>query len=272
MSNSFLFIGGDQRQLYAAETLLNKGSKTAFYGFSEKDSFSYTENYDYFVLPAPFSKDAENIFAPFTDAKIPFSELNKFNTPKAIIGGNLNSLKEFMSCEIFDLLKCEEYNILNATATAEGAISLAIENTAFNLRGSTALICGYGKIGKILAHDLLAIGANVFVAARKETDRAYAKTHGFTSLDYNELEFYANRFDIIFNTVPTLIIKEEIIKKLKKRCLAIDLASKPGGFDFASLDACGIKNLWALGLPGKYSPETSGEIIAEIILKITGGA
>ena len=271
MCKNFLFIGGDKRQLYAADIILKCGHKTSFYGFGEKDCFSYCETYDYFVLPAPFSKDGTTIFAPFSENEISISELNKFNTPKIIIGGNCNLLKESQSTEIFDLLKCDEYNILNATATAEGAISLAIANTPCNLRGSNVLICGFGKIGKILAQDLAGMGANVYVSARKGTDRAYAKTFGYTSLDYNELKFYADKFDIIFNTVPALIIKEEIITKLKKTCLTIDLASKPGGFDFDVLEKLGIKNIWALGLPGKYSPETSGEIIAEIILKITGG-
>lgn len=275
MSKNFLFIGGDLRQLYAAEKLSEKGQDVSLYGFGERDCFSYIKQYDCIVLPAPFTRDAKNIFAPLCEEEIPFSVIEKFNTPETIIGGNCDFLKEAVTLgsgtQIIDLLKNEEYNILNASATAEGAVSLAVENTSFNLRDSSVLVCGYGKIGKILALDLQGMGAKVFVAARKVTDRAYASISGFTPLEYFELPVLAHRFDIIFNTVPTLVIKEDTIKNLKKRCLLLDLASKPGGIDFASADACGIKHLHALGLPGKYSPETSGEIIAGIILKSTGG-
>lgn len=274
MNTSFLFIGGDQRQLYAADFLAKKGYPTALYGFGERDTFSPGKKYDCFVLPAPVTKDAENIFSPMHHEKIPFSALSALadtGRPKLIIGGGCDFLKTCTYAEIFDLLGCEEYNILNATATAEAAISLAVQNTSFNLRGASALVCGYGKIGKILSLNLSGMGARVYVAARKETDRAYAQLSGFIPLDYSELCSHADKFDIIFNTVPSLIIKEDFIKGLKKRCLITDLASKPGGVDFAAADACGIKHLWALGLPGKYSPETSGEIIAGIILKLTGG-
>ena len=47
--------------------------------------------------------------------------------------------------------------------------------------------------------------------------------------------------------------------------LIIDLASKPGGVDFDTAAQLGIKVVWALGLPGKIAPITSGEIIADTI-------
>lgn len=270
MNKSFLFIGGDERQLYAAENLSNCGHKVSLYGFGKKDNFSYSDNFDFFVLPAPFTKDKENVFAPLCEKNIPFSDLEGFCCPSLLIGGGFENFS--FPCEKFDLLKHEEYNILNAVASAEGAISLAIKHTPFNLKGSTVLVCGYGKIGKCLSSALSGMGAKVFVAARKETDRAYVKANGFTPLDYPELYLCADKFDIIFNTVPSLIIKEEIIKVLKKHCLLLDLASMPGGIDFDAADRYGIKHLHALSLPGKYSPKTSGKIISDIILKITGGS
>ena len=47
-----------------------------------------------------------------------------------------------------------------------------------------------------------------------------------------------------------------------------DLASKPGGVDFDTAGKLGLKVVWALSLPGKIAPVTSGEIIACTILNI----
>ena len=81
----------------------------------------------------------------------------------------------------------------------------------------------------------------------------------------------ASFFDIVFNTVPVLILNKDVLKKFKRSCLIIDLASNPGGTDFDYAKKLNLKTIWALGLPGKYSPRTSGEITADIILKISDG-
>ena len=55
---------------------------------------------------------------------------------------------------------------------------------------------------------------------------------------------------------------------LKKGSLLIDLASKPGGVDIEEAGNAGVKTIWALSLPGKVAPISSGEIIARTILNI----
>ena len=70
---------------------------------------------------------------------------------------------------------------------------------------------------------------------------------------------------LVFNTVPTMIFGREQLSRFGKDTLFIDLASKPGGIDITSAQELGRKVIWALGLPGKTSPVTAGEIIAETI-------
>ena len=41
-------------------------------------------------------------------------------------------------------------------------------------------------------------------------------------------------FDVVFNTVPSLIFTKEVLKNTHKNTLFIDLASLPGGIDKAS--------------------------------------
>ena len=48
--------------------------------------------------------------------------------------------------------------------------------------------------------------------------------------------------------------------------MLMDLASLPGGIDFAACERKKIKAFRALGLPGKYSPLTADEIIKETVM------
>ena len=58
------------------------------------------------------------------------------------------------------------------------------------------------------------------------------------------------------------------LKHVSRDSLIIDLASKPGGVDFDTAGKLGLKVVWALSLPGKIAPVTSGEIIACTVLNI----
>ena len=159
-------------------------------------------------------------------------------------------------------------HIPNAVPTAEGAIEIAIAETPFTIHGSKSLVLGYGKIGKILSKDLYALGAQTYVEARKYADLAMIEGHGYEPLPLDNLKDHIHEFDIIFNTIPSLILNDEILTKVKKDALIIDLASKPGGIDFDAAKSYGLKVIWALSLPGKIAPVSSGAIIKDTIMNI----
>ena len=73
---------------------------------------------------------------------------------------------------------------------------------------------------------------------------------------------------MIFNNCSAVILNEKCLNQIKNDALIIDLASKPGGVDFDTAGKLGLKVVWALSLPGKIAPVTSGEIIACTILNI----
>ncbi len=274
MSYNFLIMGGDERQLYMGNFLNDAGCNTSYMGFGEKDNFK-NMHYDYIILPAPLSKDGLNINAPLSDKKLPINDIFNHPCPDGIFSGKCGILAEKVpahwNTKIYDLLENDEYNILNAVATAEAAISIIVKNTTFNIYNSDLLVAGYGKIGKVLAKILRGMGAKVTVAARKASDRAYAMCANHFAIHTNQIKDYADKYRIILNTVPEIIITEDTIKRLKKDCFILDLASMPGGVDFSSCDKYGLKYIHGLSLPGKYSPETSGEITAKIILDIIDG-
>ena len=106
-------------------------------------------------------------------------------------------------------------HIPNAVPTAEGAIEIAIAETPFTIHGSKSLVLGYGKIGKILSKDLYALGAQTYVEARKYADLAMIEGHGYEPLPLDNLKDHIHEFDIIFNTIPSLILDDEILAKVK---------------------------------------------------------
>lgn len=52
------------------------------------------------------------------------------------------------------------------------------------------------------------------------------------------------------------------------RALVIDLASRPGGVDFAAAAELGVRCVWALSLPGKVAPVTAGRYIMDTVYHI----
>ena len=170
--------------------------------------------------------------------------------------------------DIIDYYNREELMIANAVSTAEGAVQLAMEETAITLNGSKCLVIGYGRIGKILAHRLKALGANVTVSARNYADKAWINAFGYKYADTRQLESCLENFDIVINTVPARVLGKDRLELLHAGSLCMDLASKPGGMDFNAAAGLGIKAIWALSLPGEVAPESSGAVIRDTIYNI----
>ena len=175
-----------------------------------------------------------------------------------VIGGNLNH-PALAGKQCIDLLKNPMYLAKNAAITAECALQVAYPKMDFLFCGAPCLIIGWGRIGKCLGRLLLALGAKVAIAARKETDRAMAAALGYDFVDMESLPAAFSRYRVIFNTVPELLLNKEQLS-LCPDCIKIDLASKPG------LE--GEDVILARGLPGVYAPESSGKLIAETICKV----
>ena len=285
MIQNISIIGGDLRIVKLAELLAKDNFKIKTYAIEEAEELSKIqkiekcntlnetiENAEIVIGPIPLSSNNIQINTPFSKKIITLEELAKKIKNKKFIAGNIK--KEFYEynknngSEIIDLLEKEELTILNTISTAEGAIQIAMEETIKTLHSSNILILGFGRVGKTLANMLKGIGANVYCEARKNEDLAWIKTYGYEPIDLNNLNENLNKFDIIMNTIPSLILKEKEINCLKKDCLLIDLASSPGGIDIKEAKEKGIKTIWALALPGKVAPLTSAEFIRDTIYNI----
>lgn len=171
-------------------------------------------------------------------------------------------------CRLTGVMELEALAAPLAEATAEGAVAEAIRQSDGMLFGATALVIGYGRIGKALAWRLEALGMQVVVGNRHAQRADEAKDFGLRVGDWSQLGALAARSMFVFNTAPAPVLSDAVLRFMQPNALIIDLAEKPGGTDFPQAAEHGIKAILASGLPGKYAPGFSGEVMAEVYLDL----
>ncbi len=281
MGLKYTILGGDKRSLELGNLLMKDGKDVCIFGFDRLDQYEEesvklkeaVEYADVIIGSLPFSTDDININAPFANEVIQVDAVfNLMSEKQVLIGGKLSAEHEKKlknkNLKSADYFKREEMQVLNAIPTAEGAIQIAMEETPFTLHNSNVMILGYGRIGKVLSKMLHGIGANVHVEARSCRDLAWIRNNGYIPVCPKELKEYLPRMNVVFNTIPQIILNRELLRSIDSNCTVIDLASKPGGIDFEAAGEMGIKAISALGLPGKAAPVTAAMAIKDTIYNI----
>lgn len=282
-NHSFLIAGGDQRQVHLAD-LLSLENEVYTLGFSEDIIFSehvvplstleeLPAPVDYIVLPVPAMSSVRTIGTPLGHHPLLIDDVLDCGRNGGTVFGGMIGEPLYKKCEKRDLNCCdymqrEELAVLNAVPTAEGAIQIAMQELPTVLFGQRCLITGFGRIAKVLTHDLLALGMDVTVSARKFSDLAWITVYGAKKIPINQLKDRLGRFDLIINTVPAKLFEREQLSHVRNDSLIIDLASKPGGVDFDAARELGLNTIWALSLPGKVAPISAGQIICDTIYNI----
>lgn len=283
MEKSITVVGGDLRIVKLIEMLDKDGYKVYTYGLENSEEVLNMERVELcptleeavsaskvVVGPIPLSSDRKRLSMPFGRNNVELADFVKALNGKYLIAGNIG-IKEDLDAngiQFTDLLKREEFSVLNTIATAEGTIQIAMEETQRTLHGSNVLVMGFGRIGKVLAKMLDGIGAKVYCEARKNEDISWIKAYGYNPIHLNDLNENLNKFDIIINTIPFQILDEERLNLVKKESIIIDLASNPGGVDRRAAREKNLKVIWALSLPAKVAPLTSAEFIKETIYHV----
>lgn len=281
---SFSVIGGDFRAIASANKLSKAGHIVKAFGFDDCRDFddniiiaknldSALEGCEFVLLPLPSTKQNGEISTPLSNEKLTVSTLlNKLNTSQKVFAGKTDNLLkdalELKKIKYFDYFTYEDFTVKNAVPTAEGAIEIALRELPITLNGAKCLVTGFGRISKLLSSLLKSFGAHVTVSARRHSDIAWITAMGYDALYISELSGHIHKADVIFNTVPHKIFDANLLCQIKKDCLLIDLASKPGGVDFDEAQKLGLNIIWALSLPGKVAPLSAGEIITETVLNI----
>ncbi len=174
-----------------------------------------------------------------------------------LIGGGLPDLTD-TPYRAVDLLKYAPYVAQNAALTAKCALRLAEASLPRLWQDCPVLVLGFGRIGKFLTRELLAQGARVLVAARKEADRALVSALGAASQEPEKITGYLPHMRVIFNTIPAPVLSAAQTALCRPDCIALDLASVPG------MEGASVRS--ARGLPGKMMPESAGALIGRAII------
>ncbi len=277
MKQIFSILGGDMRQVHLAKLLREDGREVMTWGLEQGGApggvgLDQALKAHVLLLPLPVCR-GKQLNLPLTDTELEAARLwPRLRFDQLLLGGMVGELGRQLMADygltLLDYYDREETQIANAIPTAEGALQLAMESTDRTLHASRCLVIGYGRIGRMLADRLLALGAEVTVSARKYGDLAWIHAWGFQSLRTGGLTGRLERFDLIFNTAPALILDGARLGETREDCVIIDLASAPGGVDLEAAKQLDRRVIQAPGLPGKVAPRTAAAAIRESIYHI----
>jgi dipicolinate synthase subunit A len=267
-----------------AEELNRLGAKVKLVGFSKeyaRDGLDIVEslenaleNAKVAIAPMAGTDDEGKINAPFSSKPLYLTKTNLglmrgdglflIGTAKPIV----KKLCADNNLKLIELANLDEIAIPNAIPTAEGAIQLTMEKLPITINGAKAAILGFGRVGFAVNKILKALNADTVVVARKLSALALAEEMGAKTSTFDNLLDAIQDVDVIYNTVPHLVLTREVLMALPRNILIIDLASAPGGVDFSAAKELGIEAFLALGLPGKVAPKTAGQILAKYVPQI----
>ena len=162
-----------------------------------------------------------------------------------------------------NVMEDEIFTIKNANLTAEGTLSLIIENSPKSIFESNILILGAGRIAKALAILLGRLGVKYSIARFNKEKFPECFTYCNSCLFGENFVNHLQSFDVIVNTIPKVIFDKEKIKKIKKDSILIETASVD------CLDRDLVENftfIHAPALPQRYSAQTAAKIMLESIL------
>ena len=133
-------IGGDLRQLVAADELAAEGYEAAVYGFDEyMGSFGMTtrclsiedaiRKADLIVLPLPYSVDRIHLNTPLSQCEIHLEDIfAAVNDKQIVAGGRFDSGTENIArgknLNLIDYYKREDLSILNAIPAASAKLHI----------------------------------------------------------------------------------------------------------------------------------------------------
>ena len=269
MVQTVWLLGGDSRQRALAELLAADGLRVVCRGLGP-GAFSPegAETADLILLPLPVSRSPGLLNAPLSDREVPLEAVFSALAPgQAVFGGRVDGETVRLAAEygltLRDYFRREEFTIANAVPTAEGAVQLAMEELPVTIRGSRVLVLGFGRVGKLTAQQFQGLGAAVTVSARKYEALAWAAALGFTPVLLGKEELSA--FDLVVNTVPAPVLGADRLAQLRPDVLVLDLASPPGGVDWAAVEELHLRAIHALSLPGKVAPVTAAAAIRDAV-------
>lgn len=267
-------VGGDRREQEIARCALAAGAEVRAYGFPWPEqgidgvrhcasAGEALEGAHVALFPIPGITPDGALFAPQCGQKIipDRAMLTAMQGKSHIILGwadpKLKAHCEALGITLHEYEWDEDLMLLRGPAIVEGMLKVLIENTDITIHKARVCLVGQGTIGSLVTHTLLALGADVHVAARNAVQRAAAYAAGAVPHELTELAQVLPATDIVIASVPARVLGRELLETLPPHALLVDLAAPPGGIDRDAAQALGLKFVWARGL-GARAPITVG--------------
>ncbi len=282
----YAVIGGDLRQIYLLSELSKTTHALCHYALCQPPKqFFPTQHFTamtsletaaansrHIICPIPLSKDSDLLNQSGVKKNIPLKQLLSLLTPEqCFFAGCIpdafhqEALKK--SVLVFDFMKDSELSYFNTIATAEGVICQAITASPMNLHKSRCAVLGYGKCGRILTDDLKRMFCYVTAVSSCKEELAQAALSADDAMDLKEFFTCIGEYHFIFNTIPSVILTKDILVHVNPQTRILDIASAPGGVDYAAAKELNIPAILCPGLPGKYAPLSSAQAILRCIEK-----
>ena len=271
-------VGGDLRQRALARLLREDGHTVHIAGLEgeglEPERLSRGISLAHCViLPLPVTRREGIVYTPLSEETLHLEDLLECMEAGQLLCGGLVSpavrrAGERHSLRVEDYYAREECMVANAVPTAEGAVQVAMEELPFTLHSARVLVLGFGRVGKLTAHRMKAMGAQVTVSAEHYEDLAWAAAYGYEASRLHTLSCELGGFDLIVNTIPARVLDERRLAWVRPEAFLLDLASAPGGVDRTAAGELGLRVLQAPGLPGRTAPVTAAAAIRDAVYHI----
>ena len=282
-SAHLVFLGGDRREAEAARVLAGRGYAVAAHGcvlpagtgLEPRDVAVALAEADAVICPALGTVgDGDALFRPSPMPPLPIaaSWLDLSHGVPWLIGRTsgpwLGRAAAASGVRLHPYGERDDYALLNAVPTAEGAVAEACRMAGRTVWGQRALVTGCGRCAQVLLVRLLAWGAEVVCAARRPGARALAQALGARPIEMEAIPAEARRCQFLFNTVPAPVVGRAALAALAPGAVVADIASVPGGTDFRAAEELGVQARLLPGIPGRLFPVTAGRILADVVVAV----
>lgn len=267
-------VAGDEREREIARLAATTGATVRAFGFPwpadgipgvtlAASAAEAMTGADYALFPIPGITADGALFAPECPTRIiPDAALLGLLAPGAtiVLGWPDDKLRAAAAATGVHLSEYEgdvELMLARGPAIVEGVIGAAITHTDVTIHDANVVVIGHGTIGRLLARQLVLLGARVTVAARNPVQRADARTAGCSAVALDSIAEVLPTTAMVFSTVPASVLTAELLALLPPRSLVMDISAPPGGVDLDAARAAGHTAVWARGL-GRRAPVTVG--------------
>lgn len=278
-------LGGDLRQCCTGEYLHAAGWQVTCY---HTPDFPYPsdvsletsltralERSKLILAPTPLSKDGFRLFQSNSHCPDCLLETlwdslqpGQILAVSQISGEVQNTLSE-KDCSVFPFSQSPVFAAENALLTAEGLLSEVIRCTPFSLASANVLILGYGRCGSAIGRLLHPLCRSIYVLEQDFEKMTQAEKQGICPITEEDFSVLLPKCDILINTIPASVLEDDKLQKLHVSCHIFDIASSPFGFSADIREKYLLPYFRLPGLPGRFSPLTSGRSIGKILERIT---